>query len=343
MRILIAHPGPQFSVHDVHAGWVEALRQLDQQVFVFNLDDRLCLYDSAYLQIDEKQGLFRKALTADQAIELALNGLAAALFKLRPHVLFIISGFFTDHAMLDQARRQGTRIVLLATEEPYELSRHLELAPHVDLLLVNDPTNIDQLRTLVPTEYQPHAYRPTVHCPGPALADVCDLAFVGTGYESRIRFFQAMDLDGLDVVLAGNWQRLTADSPLRRFVGHDLDECVDNADAVALYRATRVGLNLYRREAERPELEAGWSCGPREIEMAATGLFFLRDPRPEGDELFPMLPTFTGPEDASELLRWCLDHPEERREAAEKARLAVADRTFAHHAAGLLRRLEHKE
>lgn len=29
--------------------------------------------------------------------------------------------------------------------------------------------------------------------------------------------------------------------------------------------------------------------------LAACGTFFARDPRPEGDELFPMLPTFTDP------------------------------------------------
>ena len=40
------------------------------------------------------------------------------------------------------------------------------------------------------------------------------------------------------------------------------------------------------------------AMGPREIEMAACRLFFLRDPRPECDEVFPMLPAFDGPEDA---------------------------------------------
>ncbi len=41
MRFLVAHPGPGFSVHDVHVGWVEALSELGEQVKAFNLDDRL--------------------------------------------------------------------------------------------------------------------------------------------------------------------------------------------------------------------------------------------------------------------------------------------------------------
>jgi spore maturation protein CgeB len=53
-----------------------------------------------------------------------------------------------------------------------------------------------------------------------------------------------------------------------------------------------------------------------------------------------MLPTFAGPEDASEQLKWWLGHDDERRELALKAQAAVADRTFDNHAARLLRLLE---
>ena len=74
--------------------------------------------------------------------------------------------------------------------------------------------------------------------------------------------------------------------------------------------------------------------------MAAIGCFFLRDPRPEGDELFPTLPTFTSPGQASDQLRWWLARPDDRREAALKAREAIADRTFFAAAARLLRHLE---
>jgi hypothetical protein len=74
--------------------------------------------------------------------------------------------------------------------------------------------------------------------------------------------------------------------------------------------------------------------------MAAVGAFFLRDPRPEGDALFPMLPTFTTPGEAADQLRWYLAHPDARETAAAKAREAVADRTFDSNAARLLRLLD---
>jgi spore maturation protein CgeB len=353
LRFLVAQPGPGYSVADVHEGWVEALRALGHDVFEFNLDDRLAFYSLVELKIGSisadcphcgqpvGQGNYKKALSTKGATELATNGLYAALMKVRPHVLLVISAFFTPPELLEIARAAGVTVVVIHTESPYEDQRQYAIAAHADLNLINDPTNLDHFRSLAPTEYFPHAYRPTVHHPGDPLPElVCDLAFVGTGFPSRIEFFERMGLDDeLDVILAGNWALLDR-HPLAARVPHGLDDCLDNDRAADLYRSAKVGINLYRREAAEHDSAEGWACGPREIEMAACGLFFLRDPRPESDELFPMLPSFTSPEEASDLLRWWLDHPEDRRAAADKARQAIADRTFDRHAARLLRLLE---
>jgi spore maturation protein CgeB len=156
-----------------------------------------------------------------------------------------------------------------------------------------------------------------------------------------VRFFEAMDLAGLDVYLGGPWFDLPEDSPLRDWADTDPEGCIDNAQAAEIYRQSRAGLNFYRRESEEQHQGEGWACGPREIEMAATGLFFLRDPRPEGDALFPSLPTFESPGDASEKLRWWLAHEAQREKAAAAAREAVAGRTFTNHARKLLAMLDH--
>lgn len=339
MRFLLTQPGPAFSVADVYNGWSEALTELGQQVIGYNLDERISFYDHALLPTGE-EGVFRKALDPDAVVQLAVNGLYAALYKCRPDVLMVVSGFFLPTDLYDLARASGTRVVMVHTECPYEDDRQLEIADHVDLNLVNDPAGIDAFAAKAPTRYLPHAYRPTVHCPGPSVPELeCDLGFVGTGYLSRIEFFEAMDLTGLDVLLAGNWQALTEDSPIREFVGHQLAECLDNVDAVKVYRSARTGINIYRREAT-PGTLPGQAMGPREVEMAACGAFFLRDPRTEGDEVLGMLPTFTSPGEASELLRWYLAHPDQREALSTKAREAVADRTFSNHAAALLRLLD---
>jgi hypothetical protein len=322
-------------VHDVYVGWIEALRGLGQRVLEFNLSERLTFYDHVML---ERDGEPVKALSGEKAQELAVNGLYAALYKTRPDVLLLVSAFFYDDSLMDLARSYGTKVVVLHTESPYEDARQLQVAGHADLNLINDPTNLEIFKTVAPTFYTPHSYRPALHSPGEANQKLAaDLAFVGTGYPSRIAFLEAMQLDGLDVLLAGNWQALAEDSPLRECVSHDPEECLDNEQTVEVYRSAQCGLNLYRREAEAAHLSAGWAMGPREVELAACGAFFLRDPRPEGDEVLSMLPTFTNPGDASEKLRYWLARPDQRRDLALKARESIADRTFTTRAVELLR------
>jgi hypothetical protein len=349
MRWVVAHPGPSQSVHDVHVGWVEALRELGEEVHVFNLDDRLALYSNAMLDTGQRgehgQMVLKHALEVEDAVRLAVNGLAATLWHQRPQVLLVISGHFIPHEFLDQARSYGTRVVLLHTEQPYELERELALSAHADLTLLNDPTNRAQFEAVSPTVFAPHAYRPSIHHPGPgrpALAS--DLAFIGTGFGSRRWFFERLHslgaLDGLDVVLGGNWRGIEDDSPLHRFlVDADPNACYDNHRAADLYRGAKASINLYRREHDDGSDSLGLAMGPREVELAACGTFFLRDPRPEGDQVLHMLPRFTGPEEAAHLLGWWMTHDDAREKAARQAREAIEDRTFTNSARQLLRLL----
>lgn len=218
------------------------------------------------------------------------------------------------------------------------------MAKFADISIVNDPTGLDKYQEVSGAAYyQPHSWRPSVHYPArPRARRRHDLAFVGSGFRSRIEFFERMNLDGLDVALGGFWSGLTPDSPLRPYLlsGAGGDQCIDNTQTAGLYRQSRTGINFYRREAEDAHIGEGWACGPREIELAATGTWFCRDPRPESDELFPMLPAFSGPEEAGEQIRWALARPPKRAKAAAQARAAVQDRTFGNAAKRLLQLLD---
>lgn len=346
MRWLLVHPGPEFSVHDVFAGWREALTDLGETVAAYNMNDRLRFYDSTFLDTgrtdEDGRPEFRKALTREQALQLAANGLLSACYQYWPDVILLVSAFFTPPSLLEIIRARPHTVVIHHTESPYQDGEQLERAALAHINLLNDPVNLPAYAELGPAEYMPHAYRPTVHYPGPGPAEMeCDFVFSGTGYDSRIRFFEALDLDGLVVNLAGNWVQLADDSPLRKHLIHDPDECLDNDVTANLYRAAKAGINFYRQENSGGHLDTapGWAMGPREVEQAACGLWFLRDPRGESDEVLPMLPTFDGPEDASEQLRWWLCHDQQREHAAATARSAVAGRTFEANAKTLLRML----
>jgi spore maturation protein CgeB len=283
----------------------------------------------------------------EDALRMAMQGISHAAFTFWPDAVIFVSGFFVTPGLMALLQQRRMKVVLLATESPYQEKMQLERAECSDIVLLNDPVNIEQYRELgAVAEYAPHAYRPSVHYPrtGPVNVDLAaDLAFIGTGFQSRIDFFERMNLDGLDVLLGGCWPGASK-SPLRRFMGHDIDDCVDNSEVAEVYRNAKCGINFYRREyddADADSTAVPWAMGPREVEQAACGLFYLRDPRAEGDSVLDMLPTFSSPEEAGDQIRWWLAHDSEREQAAYKAREAIADRTFTSNAKRLLELLEH--
>jgi hypothetical protein len=344
MRWLIGHPGPHFSVHDLYEGWTEALRGLGEDVYTFNLGDRISFYDAALIETGTTDGQghpgVRKAIGRKEALAAAAHEILRPAFLAWPDVVLLVSAFWYPPYLLDALRGRGMKVLLLHTESPYQDDEQLERAAHADLNLLNDPVNIASYAELGPAAYMPHAYRESIHYPAADPRYQWDLSFIGTGFPSRVKFFEQMNLTGLDVRLAGPWLDLPENSPLRDWTATSLEDCVDNAQTAAIYRQSRCGINIYRREAEAAHDGEGWAMGPREIEQAACGLFFVRDPRPEGDEVLHMLPTYTSPEEAGDLIRWYATHPAERGKRATAAREAVAERTFTSNAKALLRMIE---
>ncbi len=335
MKVLVVHPGAHFSVADVYDGLVKGLTANGCEVGVVNLGDRLDLYHAAHIH---REGKWMKAFSHNEANKLAAKGIEVACYEWWPDVVLIVTGPFIPPEIWGVLARRPHHVVLWATESPYEDDRQLRPAQYADTVIVNDPVNLNEFcRVNYRTWYMPHSYDPERHKPGranPKLA--CDFAFVGTGFPSRIEFFEKVDWTGIDARFAGNWSLVKDDSPLFPLLMSNKEDCLDNADAAKLYRSAKVSANLYRKETSEGGSADGWAMGPREVELAACGSFFLREARGEGDEVLPMLPTFTTPTEFEDLLRWWLAHPKERKSAAAQARAAIADRTFERHAAKLL-------
>jgi spore maturation protein CgeB len=332
LRILLCRPGPHFSVADVAQGWVKGLRANGVQVLDFNFDDRLNFYASAHIP---KNGALVKAFEAPAAAMLAAKGLENACYEFMPDAVIIVSGFFIPPAIYELMRVRGVKVILLHTESPYEDDRQIVRAQYAHLNILNDPTNLERFEQVAPSVYLPHSFDPTIHHPRPATSwAASDFCFVGTGYPSRVEFLEAVDWSGIDATIAGNWRNLADDSPLKPLLAHDPEACMPNQGTAELYASTKASANIYRREHSAQN--DGWAMGPREVELAAIGTFFLREHRGESDEVLPMLPTFDSPGDFGEKLRWWLTHDTEREEAALKAQAAVQDRTFKNTAARFL-------
>ena len=364
-RILLVHPGPDFSVADVYRGWEKVLRKMGHTVLVYNTNDRLTYYGHSRMP-DHSQtpckacGLqpTRQALDTDGIMTMAMDGLYKELYVFWPDVVFFISAFYMTAPMLQVIRTRRHKIVMLHTESPYQDKEQMARGDFADLNLLNDPTNIEEWRSEleVPAAYMPHAYDPDIHYPAPVRQYACDFTFVGTLFKTRAQFFSEMDFTGIDAAFGGSgWDLAMNDYPelltkvvdrdkghrLVDYLGHPLDHCVDNSDTADVYRTARAGINFYRRESEDEQQGRGWAMGPREVEMAACGLFFLRDPRPESDDVFDgILPVFHSPEEASDLLHFWVKRDKLRENQAHLARLAVADRTFDNNARKALALME---
>lgn len=350
-RVLIVHPGPQFSVQDVYTGWHEALADMGIRVHEYNLQDRLAFYSTAFVntgETDEDGHMqFKKAFKSQEdVVGVAANQIYSTCYRFWPDVVLIISAFFIPDDTIDVLRSRGHKVVILFTESPYEEPKQLVRAQHADMVMVNDPSRLDLYEQAgIKATYMPHAYRPSLHHPGPGVDEYAtDFTFIGTAFPTRIEFFEKMQatgaFSGIDVTLGGFWGSLPDESPLLPLLGHDRKDCVDNDVAAKVYRSARLGVNFYRR-AEEDDYQDGVACGPREIEMAACGLPFLRDPRPESDELFGhILPSFSSPDEAAEQLQWWMKHEDERLDAAAAVRAAIRPRTFHNNALKLLELLD---
>lgn len=318
---------------------------------MFNTNDRLVYHSNALLNthVKDEQGLpiVRQAMTQEQAITAAMEALSHPVLWMWPDVILFISAFFMTAPWFHMLRNRRIKTVILHTEEPYQTEEELERGSLADANLLNDPTNLHRFRAIGPAEYFPHCYRPSVHYPRQGPRDpgkASDFCFIGTAFKSRIGFFEQMNLDGIDALIAGaDWGATPEGSPLVKHIatgiGTDQD-CVDNTETAEIYRHSKMGINFYRRESEAEWDGKAYAMGPREVELAACGLPFLRDPRAEGDEVLPMLPTFSSPGEAGEKLRWYLAHEREREEMAARARAAIADRTFENSARRFLRLVE---
>ncbi len=286
----------------------------------------------------------RKAMPDPEMIaQMATKGLLETCYTFWPDVIFFVSAFYQTGQTLNLLRSRGHKIVMLHTESPYQDDEQMMRGQFASLNLLNDPTNLTKWADLgVPAAYVPHSYDSDVHFPAYPRESSVDFSFVGTAFRSRCEFFSAMNFDGIDTVLGGNgWDTIDPEFyGLYRYLGHEPGKCVDNTETARVYRMSRAGINFYRREGEEGHKGEGWAMGPREIEMAACGLFFLRDPRPESDEVFGMLPTFSSPQEAEEKLRWYLAHDRAREDLADLALDAVQDFTFDNRAREVLDLME---
>ena len=348
LRLLLVHPGAQWSVSDVYDGLNYGLRHHGVHVIPYRLDTRLPAAHKLVHIFWRRENQIRKAAgealvpkpTEAHTLYQASIGILETALRHQVDVVLVISALFLHPDALVLAKRAGLKVVVLFTESPYDVEHEVKIAKIVDGCWTNERTSLAAFKAVNPhAGYLPHAWHPERHtpdAPNPFLEHVPahDVVFVGSGFGERIAFFNAIDWTGIDLGLYGSWKEFGLDERIHSCVKA---EQIHNQMAAALYRRAKVGLNLYRnRNSERRKVH-GESLSPRAYELAACGAFHLSDYRPEVREVFgDLVPTFTNAAEASDLIRHWLADDAGRARIAQQLPACVVESRWTERAATVI-------
>lgn len=327
MKVLLLHPGANWSTADVEAGLRYGLKQHGVQVVPYRLDQRITFAQkwlhTMWRQKRKDQPDLPKPRVQDVMYQAGVGALEMAL-RHGVDVVLVVSAMLLHPDVIVLMKRAGLRVVVLFTESPYDEEQELRIAAMVDGCWTNERSSLSKFLAVNPRAgYLPHAWHPERHfVAARAIGDLPshDVVFVGSGFSERITWFNSIDWTGIDLGLYGVWKGLGLNKQVKAAVR---GEQVSNDMAASLYRRAKVGLNLYRtskgfgRSVER--IRYAESLSPRAYELAACGAFHLSESRAEVREVFgDLVPTFTTPHEAAALIRlWLAD-------ASGRARIAAA-------------------
>ncbi len=315
-----------------------ALRQMGHTVKVFDGPT----FQSAFLAF---QGL---RVSSDQLeylensyLQLVSQGVYSQAQDFEPDLVLAVAQAPLTRQVLKRLRRDNIPTAMWFVED-YQLFTYWRgFAPFYDFFAVIQKGEIEQQLASIGvanTLYLPLAAQPDFHRPL-ELSSVerrmfgSDISFMGAGYPNRRRAFR--QLLGYDFKIWGTeWD---GDADLAPFVQRQ-GERIDPADAVKIFNATAINLNLHS-SVHDVLVGQGDFVNPRTFELACCQAFQLVDQRSLLGEMFSReeIAVFSGMDELKEKIDYYLTRPQERQEMAQRARTRVlAEHTYAHRMQTLL-------
>jgi spore maturation protein CgeB len=342
VKVLVIHPGHVFATVDVFDGLCAGLRANHVEPVIYRFDTIIRLF-YGLIKGAEQSGAIAANANADAGRFARWLGVADALAMALDHgvaAVVVVNGLLIPPERMLLMQKLGIPIACIGTEAPYQTTEETEVAPAYTHWFTNERRAVWRFSRLTRASYLPHAYNPEMHTPGPIDADrITDAVFVGSGFPERRRLMRGPDWRGIDLELIGTlW-----DGDPQGAAG-----IVSNAEAIAWYRSARIVLNHHRTSTHHADdqhiaLGSAESLGPRAYEVAACGAFQLSDDsRPEYREVFgdAAITYHAGDSgDLTKLVRYYLDHADERQALAAAQHAAVLPHSWTARAAELLNTL----
>ena len=245
--------------------------------------------------------------------------------------------------VLQEMRKMGIVTVHWFVEDHLRFTYWKQMAQHYDFFFtIQKGQCIDKIKAAGAAEvhYLPVACDPLIHIPLTLSAEErakwgSSISFVGAGYHNRVQTFASLahlpfkiwgtewpNCKPFDTMLQAEGRRLSPD------------------EYVKIFNSTDININLHS-SSERDGVDPyGDFLNPRTFELAAAGAFQLVDERsllPEAFEIGTEMATFKNTKELKDKIQYYSEHPQERKEFAERARNRVLrDHTYIHRMQSML-------
>ncbi|MFV0420692.1 CgeB family protein [Oleidesulfovibrio sp.] len=318
---------------------VQALRNLGHTVEVFEAPD----FYSAFTAL---KGLRvttdRLQYLENSFLQVISQAILAKVETFEPDLVLSLAQAPLSRQALKRLRKDGVATAMWFVEDFRLFTYWRAFAPFYDYFAViqREPF-LSQLEEIGVTGalYLPMAALPSFHKPV-TLSAVdrkkfgADVSFLGAGYPNRRVAFR--QFSGYDFKIWGTeWE---GDTLLERHVQLS-GARISPEDAVSIYNATRINLNLHSSVQAEQLVSKGDFVNPRTFELAACGAFQLVDERALLPELFNYdeMVTFESLEELHELIAEYLHDEDARQSMVAKARERVLkEHTYEHRMQTLL-------
>lgn len=360
MKMVLAYTSHISSTYDVARYYHTAFENLGVKVKPFVFYNEFLIASKGLEWWQEVKPTYQ--YSDSDAIYMASKNLMADIAFFQPDVVVIIYGLTIEPQVYESLKRlrdgmkKSFRLVLIQTEGPYHVEQELNCAFWADMVFNNERPFVDKLRQICRLSYWlPQAYEHTVHYPGNENInrEYADVYFCGSGHRTRLKTFEAVNWDDLNVRIEGYFTDID-DSPIKDLIANEI---VPNAIVADRYRNSRLCLNFHRNgglmikyqsmnpstiitsEVDIP-FNGVYNLNNRFFEIAACQTVQLVDAtRMELRDSFSECPTYTSADEIGEMARWYVGHPGQSEKIAKGLCASVEGRTYLNNAKMVLKRI----
>lgn len=269
-----------------------------------------------------------RSMTARLSITNAQQPVSEVAARLRPDIVLVLDGLEFDTAHVDAIRREGIRIAVWFTDDPYYTDITSHIAPHYDDIFTLERTCVDFYQMLgcksvhhLPLGVYQADFRPF----NPARTARKEISFVGSAYQKRLEFFNQISdyLAMKDTLITGIWwERLQDYAKLASKIGPS--RWMDPTETATVYNGAKIVINMHRAHNDESfnnntAQVSAISPNPRTFEISACATLQLTDVRAELPNYYTPdveIVTYSTPQEMVEKIEYYLAHEEERKAIA---------------------------